>query len=155
MKRTSNKSHCPINYSLELIGDPWALLIIRDIVYFGKKTFGEFLRSEERIATNILTARLRLLEDKGILRRQKSVEDGRKDTYGLTEAGIALIPLLLELAQWGATHDSSTDAPAEWIELVRSNKPDMIALICDTVRQGGTVFVGDNSVVATLARTHA
>lgn len=155
MKRSANKSHCPINYSLELVGDPWALLIIRDIVYFGKKTFGEFLHSEERIATNILTSRLRLLEQRGVLRRQQSGEDRRKDVYTLTEAGVALIPVILELAQWGATHDPLTDAPPEWIELVRSDKENMTLLISDTVRQGGAIFAGEDSVIVKLSKTRA
>ncbi|HRH78374.1 MAG TPA: winged helix-turn-helix transcriptional regulator, partial [Cellvibrionaceae bacterium] len=58
MKRTDTKSHCPINFTLEIMGDPWSLLVLRDVVFFGKHTFKEFLESAERITTSVLTSRL-------------------------------------------------------------------------------------------------
>ncbi|XDD49389.1 winged helix-turn-helix transcriptional regulator [Leptospira sp. WS92.C1] len=84
-------------------------MIVRDIVYFEKKTFGEFLSSDERMATNILTNRLTLLE-KNLIKKSYDL-DRRKDTYELTEKGLDLIPILLELAQWGAQNDRKTKAP--------------------------------------------
>src|SRR6266516_2955941 len=74
MKHThQRRSDCPINFALELFGDPWSLLIIRDIVYFGKKTYGEFLASEEGMATNILASRLAHLEHQGLLVKKVSI----------------------------------------------------------------------------------
>ncbi len=129
----------------------WSLLIVRDIVYFGKKTYGEFLDSDEGIATNILASRLAQLEDKGILVKKPHETDRRKEIYELTEKGLDLIPVLLELANWGAHHDPQTSAPKEWIDLVNAEKEKMTQLIRTTVQSGGSVFVGPNSVVSKLS----
>lgn len=100
MKRVADRSTCPINLSLESIGDTWSLLIIRDIVFAGKRTFREFLSSEEAIATNILKARLFDLTAQGIVQREAHLSDKRKQVHTLTEKGIALVPMLIELADW-------------------------------------------------------
>jgi DNA-binding HxlR family transcriptional regulator len=79
LKQTlSRRSNCPINFSLETFGDMWSLLIVRDMVYFGKKTYGEFLNSDERIATNILASRLTQLEQNGIIMKTRCEEDRRR-----------------------------------------------------------------------------
>jgi DNA-binding HxlR family transcriptional regulator len=150
MKRSDNKSHCPINFSLETFGDSWSLLILRDIVYFGKKTYGEFLDSEEGISSNILATRLVTLEQKGILVKKTHDTDKRKEVYLLTEKGRDLIPVLLEIAGWGAQHDPETNAPQSWITAVNADKETMIRLIRDTVQNGGSIFAGPNSVVSKL-----
>src|SRR5438034_5603969 len=130
MKHTQHKrSDCPINFCLETFGDTWSLLIIRDIVYFGKKTYGEFLESEEGIATNILASRLAQLEQKGILVKTPHETDKRKEIYALTEKGLDLIPILLDMADWGARHDPQTVAPQSWIDLVNANREKMNTLI--------------------------
>jgi DNA-binding HxlR family transcriptional regulator len=147
MKRAKGKSHCPINYGLEVFGDPWSLLIVRDIVYFGKHTFKEFLASEEAIAPSVLSTRLTQLEEAGILVAEPDPADRRRIGYRLTETGLALIPILMEIANWSARIDPDTQAPIEWIETVARNKPEMIELVTRTVRNGGAVFVGENSVV--------
>lgn len=146
--KRQRRSDCPINYALETIGDPWSLLIIRDIVYFGKKTYGEFLASEEKIATNILADRLAQLEQKGILEKRPSDSDKRKETFILTEKGLDLIPILVEMAGWSAEHDPQTGAPAAWIKLMNADKEKMIRLIRQTVQDGRAVFVGPQSLVS-------
>lgn len=152
MKHTqARRSECPINFTLELLGDPWSVLVIRDIVYFGKRTFGEFLASAEGIARTTLSDRLGRLEARGILHGAPHPSDGRKALYALTERGIDLVPLLLAAADWGAEHAPHTDAPQWWIELVRARREEMTAIISDAVREGRSVFVGDDSVVARLA----
>lgn len=151
MKRAKGKSHCPINYGLEAFGDPWSLLIVRDIVYFGKHTFKEFLASEEAIAPSVLSARLTQLEDAGILRGTPDPADRRRVSYQLTEDGLRLIPILVEIAIWSAGVDPETEAPMDWIEHLAGNRPEMIELITGTVRNGGAVFVGENSVLAQLS----
>lgn len=149
MKHTQHKrSDCPINFALETFGDSWSLLIIRDIVYFGKKTYGEFLESEERMATNILASRLARLEQQGILMKRSSFSDKRKEEYILTEKGLDLIPVLVELANWSARHDPQTAAPAAWIALMETEKATMIQRIRETVRSGCSVFAGENSLLS-------
>jgi DNA-binding HxlR family transcriptional regulator len=150
MKRANGKSHCPINFGLETFGDPWSLLIVRDIVYFGKHTFKEFLASEEAIAPSVLSARLTQLEAAGILTAGPDPADRRRVAYTLTETGLALIPILVEIAIWSARVDPQTEAPIDWIEMVAGNRPEMLARITDTVRRGGSVFVGEDSALAQL-----
>lgn len=147
MKRTDNKSHCPVNFGLEAIGDQWSLLIVRDIVFWGKRTYGEFLSSEEGIATNVLARRLKELEQKGILEKHTAEADKRKEVYSLTEKGLALIPILLEISGWSSRHDPQTIAPKEFVEYVYGHRDQMFALITETVRDGGAIFAGENSVV--------
>ncbi len=149
--RADGKSHCPINFALEIFGDPWSLLVVRDIVYFGKSTFGEFSSSSERVSPSVLAARLTRLEDAGILTRTSDPVDARRVRYSLTERGLALVPVLLEMANWSAMVDPHTDAPAEWIAAVNRDRARMTELIIATVREGGSIFAGPRSVVARLA----
>src|SRR6266566_7136376 len=151
MKHThQRRSDCPINFALETFGDPWSLLLIRDIVYFGKKTYGEFLASEEGMATNILASRLAHLEHQGILVKQPSPADKRKEEYALTEKGLDLIPVLVEMANWSAEYDLDTAAPAAWIALMKADREKMIRLMRETVQSGGAVFAGEKSLVGQL-----
>ena len=142
------RSDCPINFALETVGDAWSLLIIRDIVYFGKKTYGEFLASEEGIATNILADRLAHLEQKGILMKKPHETEKRKEVFVLTEKGLDLIPILVEMAGWSAVHDPQTAAPPDWIALMNADKEKMLRLIRQTVQNGHAVFAGPESLIS-------
>ena len=142
------RSDCPINFALETFGDTWSLLIIRDIVYFGKKTYSEFLESEEGMATNILASRLTHLEQQGILVKKPAEQDKRKEEYVLTEKGLDLIPVMVEMANWSAGYDPHTGAPAAWIALMKAEREKMIRLIRETVQSGGSVFVGEKSLIS-------
>lgn len=139
MKRLDRKSDCAINFSLETFGDPWSLLIVRDIVYYGKKTYGEFLASDERIGTSVLANRLAALEKNGILVKRPSQTDRRKGEYSLTEKGLDLIPLLLDLTEWGAKHDPGTGASKNWVTEIRTNREAAIERIRSIVVRGGSV----------------
>lgn len=141
------RSLCPINYALELFGDSWSLLIVRDIVYFGKKTFGEFLSSNEGVARSILASRLKKLGEDGILTKKPSHADRRQDIYALTDKGLDLIPLLLDTAQWSAKY-AETDAPDSWLEITAHQRQDLLPLIYEAVKSGRSIFVGENSVVS-------
>ena len=100
-----NRSNCPISCSLEVFGDKWTLLILRDVMLRGKSSYGEFLKSEEKIATNILADRLNLLEAEGILTKQVSPDNKSKFIYHLTKKGIDLLPIIIELMAWGAKYN--------------------------------------------------
>ena len=132
---TPARSGCPINFGLELFGDSFSLLILRDVLMQGKRRFSEFLASEEGIATNILTARLQRLEQAGLLNRTRASGDRRLVIYSPTEAAIALIPALVELAFWGATHDSATAAPAAFVEGYRGDRAALIAQMTAMARR--------------------
>jgi len=128
----------------------WSLLIIRDMVYFGKKTYGEFLESGEKIATNILADRLVHLEERGILVKSPHPSDKRKEVYGLTEKGLDLIPILLDMATWGAKHDTQTGASPVWIAMLNADRDNIIRQIRETVQNGGSIFAGDDSLFSKL-----
>ncbi|AZO31112.1 MULTISPECIES: helix-turn-helix domain-containing protein [unclassified Mesorhizobium] len=101
---TRERSGCPISLSLELIGDRWTLLIIRDMVFAGKRHFREFLQSDEGISSRTLAERLQTLQDEGILTRSEDPSHGLKAIYRLTEAGIDLLPVLATLGAWGSKY---------------------------------------------------
>ncbi len=105
MKVVTQRSECPISKSLDIFGDKWTLLIIRDIVFNGYRFYNEFLNSEEKIATNILSDRLKKLESNGILKSEKYELNKTKKVYKLTDAGIELIPILVDLLAWGYKYD--------------------------------------------------
>ncbi|HEX6280124.1 MAG TPA: helix-turn-helix domain-containing protein [Pyrinomonadaceae bacterium] len=145
------RSNCPVNFGLEAIGDRWSLLIIRDIVFWGKKTYSDFLRSDEQIATNILASRLASLEELDILTRVPDSADKRKDVYRLTAKGLDLIPLLVEIVSWSGKQGDwqSIGGPAtpEQINAVMrfataKNRTKIAAEIRETVENGGYFFKG-------------
>jgi DNA-binding HxlR family transcriptional regulator len=121
-----HRSGCPVSISLELFGDRWSLLIIRDLMVRGHRTFKDFQQSGEGIATNILSDRLRRLEAAGILTAEPEEEDRRRVGYRLTKKGIDLAPVLLELLIWGARHEQ-TGAPCEVIEEMARNRQAVLA----------------------------
>lgn len=132
------RSHCPVNFGLEAFGDRWALLILRDIVFRGKRTYGEFLRSEEGFSTNILATRLQHLVETGILRREPDERDGRREIYSLTEKGLELIPVLFEIVLWSARHDPRSEARriTQLVELIREDNRRISAEVIEKVRRG-------------------
>jgi len=98
---SKEKSNCPINLSLEVVGDRWTLLIIRDMMFAGKRHFREFLQSDEGISSRTLADRLQTLQEEGIVTRHDDPEHKLKAVYRLTQAGIDLLPVLLNLGSWG------------------------------------------------------
>ena len=99
------RSDCPISCSLDIFGDKWSLLIIRDVMLRNKFSYGEFLESEEKIATNILADRLSLLEAENILVKGVSPKNKSKFIYRLTKKGIDLLPIVIEIMDWGAKYN--------------------------------------------------
>jgi DNA-binding HxlR family transcriptional regulator len=120
------RSGCPVSISLETLGDRWSLLVVRDLMVRGYTTFKQFEESDERIATNILTDRLRRLQRNGLVVAEPDQNDRRRTRYRLTEKGLDLAPLLLDLLIWGAQHEN-TMAPAELIAQVAQNREGVIA----------------------------
>ena len=120
------RSACPISFSLDLLGDKWTLLVLRDLVFMRKRHFRDFLDSSERIATNILTRRLRTLECAEIITRRPDPDNARQVIYELTEKGLDLIPVLLDLIVWGAKYDPQTGAPQDFIERAGNDREGLI-----------------------------
>jgi DNA-binding HxlR family transcriptional regulator len=120
------RSGCPVSIALERFGDRWSLLIIRDLMVRGYRTYKEFLESGEGIATNILADRLHKLESAGIITAEKVELDGRKVHYRLTAKGIDLAPVVLELLIWSARHEE-TNAPCALIDRFTQNREAVLA----------------------------
>jgi DNA-binding HxlR family transcriptional regulator len=105
MKSNAMASTCPINASLGVLGDRWSLLVVRDLMFAGYRSFNQFLKAGEGMATNILTDRLSKLIEAGIITKEPDPDDGRKWLYSLTPKGIELAPVLLELSKWGTKYE--------------------------------------------------
>jgi DNA-binding HxlR family transcriptional regulator len=129
MKRIIRRSGCPISSTLDILGDKWALLIIRDLMFKGKKTYGEFLRSEEKIATNILADRLLILEKNGIVEKRAFPGNKVKNLYRLTPKGIDLMPTLLEMILWGDKYFKIPEPIHRVAGEMRKNKKGMMKQI--------------------------
>ncbi len=120
------RSGCPVSISLDLVGDRWSLLLIRDMMVRGLRTFREFQHAGEGISTNILSDRLRKLETAGFLTTEPAADDGRSMHYRLTRKGIALAPVMLELLLWAARHED-TGAPCGFVEHMEKNREAVLA----------------------------
>jgi len=114
---SKRRSRCPVSLSLEIFGDRWSLLIVRDLMVRGHRTYKEFHDSGEGIATNILKDRLQKLKAAGIIRAEKETSDARKVNYRLTKKGIDLAPVMLELLIWGARYEGSGRQCAAIVEM--------------------------------------
>jgi DNA-binding HxlR family transcriptional regulator len=120
------RSGCPVSIALEIFGDRWSLLILRDLMVRGFRTFKEFQQSDEHIATNILADRLRSLQSARIIKAERESADGRRVNYRLTEKGIDLAPMMLELFVWAARHEK-TAAPCAVIDHMERNRAAFLA----------------------------
>ena len=125
-KKISKRSDCPISCSLDIWGDKWSLLIIRNIMFRNMHTYGEFLQASEKIATNILADRLISLEQAGVISKEEHSESKAKYFYTLTPMGIDLLPVMVEITMWG---DKYFDTMPETKALVRRAKHDKQKLI--------------------------
>ena len=133
--KSKRRSGCPVSISLESFGDRWSLLIVRDLMVRGFRTFKQFEESGEGIATNILADRLEKLEAAGIIVAERAAADGRRVNYRLTEKGIDLAPVLLELLIWGARHEQ-TRVPCAFIESMAKNRVEFLQEVRRRWRRG-------------------
>src|SRR6202795_5009223 len=126
-QRPKRRSECPLNASVEMLGDRWSLLIIRDMMLRGFRTYKEFMECYEGIATNILADRLRKLVAYGIITAGPDPSDGRKLIYSLTAKGIDLAPVLTEMVLWAAQHEHTGNQPL--VQLIQKDTEQFIAAI--------------------------
>jgi DNA-binding HxlR family transcriptional regulator len=124
--KSKHRSGCPVSVGLEIFGDRWSLLIVRDMMIRGFRSFKEFQSSGEGIASNVLASRLRRLEAAGIISAERDVVDARRIGYRLTAKGIDLAPALLELLIWGARHER-TGVPCAAIEQLAKHRAGILA----------------------------
>jgi len=131
MKLVENRSNCPISSSLDIFGDKWSLLIVRDLMLYKTRTYGDFTKSAEKIATNILANRLQILEESGIVIKLPYPDNKVKGLYQLTPKGVQLIPALIEIALWGGKSLSNTDEFTPFLKEVRKNKSKFLKNMMD------------------------
>lgn len=129
MKQVKRKSDCPINFALEIFGDRWTFLIVRDLMFKGKHFYGEFLLADEGISTNTLADRLSILEKNGIISKSNDPSHKQKVRYSLTKKGIDLVPVLVEVIMWSAKYDKQSAVEKAFVKAVKKDKVGLISEI--------------------------
>jgi len=122
----ARRSGCPISLALEIFGDTWSLLIVRDLIFKGFKTFNEFLDAGEGIASNVLTDRLAKLEACGVIEKREHGTDARRYEYGLTQKGIDLAPVIVEIVLWSARYEQ-TEAPPQIVRAMSTQRAKFLS----------------------------
>jgi DNA-binding HxlR family transcriptional regulator len=126
MPTLKKRSDCPVSCSLDIWGDKWSLLIIRDLMFAKECTYGDFLKSPEGIATNILAARLKALEENGVIKKLEHPDSKAKVLYKLAQKGIDLLPIMIEINLWAEKY---FPIPEERKALLRNAKKDKAGFI--------------------------
>ncbi len=116
------RSDCPISYTLDIVGDKWSLLIIRDLLLKDKCFYGDFLNSPEGMATNILADRLKKLKYAAIIDSKPGQVKKSKIEYTLTQKGMNLLPVILEIIAWGAKYDDDTITSSEFVQRIKTDR---------------------------------
>ena len=135
MAKQKRKSDCPINYAMEIFGDRWTFLIVRDLMFKGKHYYGEFLQAEEKIATNILADRLLLLEESGIISKTIDEQHRSKQVYKLTQKGIDLLPLLVEVIIWSTKYDKNTASDIKFVNRAKRDREGLLKDISEKLKK--------------------
>lgn len=123
MKRRSN---CPTNYALEHFGDKWSLLIVRDLMFKGKRHYNEFLEADENVSTSVLMDRLRSLEEGGIITKGEDTVKKSRIRYSLTKKGIDLLPMMVDMIVWSAQFDSTTAAEKTFVQQAKGDRSKLL-----------------------------
>ncbi len=132
---TRPRSGCAINAAVEVLGDPWAMLVLRDIMFGNRRHFRELTAgSEEGIATNILASRLKQLVAAGLLTRE-TAKRGQRAAYSLTESGIQVLPVMVALGNWGLANRTGERRLRIRAELLRAGGPDLVGAMIDELRE--------------------
>lgn len=121
------RSNCPIACALDVVGDRWTLIVLRDLIIARKRHFQELLDGNEGIATNILASRLKLLEAAGLVTRRVDTSKTRRVIYAPTEKALDLLPVLIELIFWGIKYNSRSAAPAHFLRRLADDRERFIA----------------------------
>ena len=148
---TKFRCNCPFTSALDIIGDKWMLVIVKQILIENKQTFKDFIESDESISTNILTNKLKQLEELGIIIKTKLPNNKKSNIYLLTEKGLALIPIIVELGIWSDNHLrdlNTTIVNGKQMELLRTNKVEFARVIEQKYREklAITAFIKNHEI---------
>jgi DNA-binding HxlR family transcriptional regulator len=116
------RSHCPINFALEHFGDKWSLLIIRDLMFKGKRHYNEFFESGEKVSTSVLGDRLRQLEESRIITKGQDTVKKSRIKYSLTQKGIDMLPFMVDMISWSGEYDKETEAGDVFLAQARDGR---------------------------------
>ena len=133
MKTEERRSTCPINYSVEIFGDKWMLLLLRDLMFNGKNSFLEFRASAEKISTAVLTEKLNTLLNEGVVSKITSPKNASKFLYLLTDKGIELVPIMVEILNWGSRHNPD-GGPKPLLDRIKQSKKKLIIELQEKLR---------------------
>ena len=133
-REDQRRSDCPISYAIDIFGDKWTLLIIRDMLFKQKRRYGQFADSEEKISTNILANRLAKLEVDGLVTRQIDPQNARQVVYTLTPKALDLAPMLIEMILWSAKYDPRSAADRTFIRKAKSDRAQLVRDVTSRAR---------------------
>lgn len=122
----NHRSECPIAYGLDFFGDRWSLLIVRDIAIYGRRNYGQFERAGEGIATNVLASRLKRLVQDGIVEKLSDPEHRSKRIYRLTQRGVDLLPIIVEIIVWSAKHDPDSPVTKAFLRRAKHDRAGLL-----------------------------
>lgn len=136
MSDQGKKHHtgCLVAYGTDIFGDRWSLLVIRDMLLHGRKTYGEFLEAGEEIATNVLALRLRHLEAEGVIEKRRDPDNGRSYIYNLTDKGLALAPVILEIVRWSGKYTELDPARQQLVERIEADCSGLLTDLTERAR---------------------
>ncbi|MEZ5016380.1 MAG: helix-turn-helix domain-containing protein [Flavipsychrobacter sp.] len=134
MDSIKRRSDCPVNLSLEVFGDKWTLLVLRDIIFFGHRHFRDFVQLES-ISTNILTERLKRLVDNGILKKEIDKDNQSSYIYSITQRGLDLVPIVIDMYHWGAIHVEGNNADVNYLKRVTGERNKVIKEITQKLKK--------------------
>ena len=123
------RSHCPVNYAVEHFGDKWSLLIIRDLMFKGKRHYNEFFESEEKVSTSVLGDRLKQLEESGIISKGQDTVKKSRIKYSLTKKGIDMLPFMVDMISWSGSYDNETEAGDVFLAQVKDGRDYLLKSI--------------------------
>jgi DNA-binding HxlR family transcriptional regulator len=129
------RSTCPISFALEIFGDRWTLLVLRDVLLRSRSRYRELLSSEEGIATNVLADRLKRLEQRGLIRKEQDQQDARQYFYRPTMLAVSVVPMLVEMTVWGARSSSMTCVDQDFLRRFEEDREKLIADLQTQVRR--------------------
>lgn len=135
MKKITRRSQCGISSTLDVLGDKWSFLIIRDMLFFRKNTYGDFLRSQEKIATNILADRLVILESEGFITKDPHPDNKSKYLYQLTPKGMDLLPVLLEIMLWSDRYYEMSERGKALVQQIREDRSHLMEQIYNNLKR--------------------
>lgn len=135
MTNNKKRSECPISCSLDIWGDKWSLLIVRDLMFSKQCTYGDFLKSDEKIATNILASRLQTLEENGIITKSDHPDSKAKVLYKLSQKGIELLPVMIEINLWAEKYFTIPVERKAMLKQVKKNKEAFIKTAIKELRK--------------------